>query len=268
MGTGPYMLKRWVRDDELVMDANAKYFLGAPKIAHVMFKPIPEDSSRVAALKTGAADLITNVPIQYAPSLQGNAKMKMVTIRSTRQLFIGFNLTQPGPQQNKLVRQAFNYAIDVPAIIKTILGNNGYPTLPIPANFHFYDAGVKGYTHDLAKAKQLLAQACYPDGKGIEMVLNTPVGRYTEDKEIAEAIAGQLSATGAKVTVKTREWVNYLSGRRARQLVAHVELAQPAIRRLCRQRAVRARHQEAFRGLFEGRQDCRRRRALAVPLSI
>ncbi|HEY6235003.1 MAG TPA: ABC transporter substrate-binding protein, partial [Candidatus Elarobacter sp.] len=70
-GTGPYVLKSWRRDDALELDANARYWGGAPAIAHVTFKPIPEAGTRVAALRTGATDLITNVPFQYATLLAG-----------------------------------------------------------------------------------------------------------------------------------------------------------------------------------------------------
>ena len=93
-----------------------------------------------------------------------------MSTRSLRQLFIAFNTLQPGPQQNKLVRQAINYAVDVPAIVKNVLGGRGYEiTTPIPPNYFGYDASVPGYKHDLAKAKALLAKAGYPDGKGISL---------------------------------------------------------------------------------------------------
>jgi peptide/nickel transport system substrate-binding protein len=76
----------------------------------------------------------------------------------------------------------------------------------------------------LAKAKALLAQAGYPDGKGLDMVLNAPIGRYNKDKEIAEAVAGQLSQTGAKVTTKIQEWTQYVNQTSNRSLTPMYEL--------------------------------------------
>jgi len=123
-GTGPYVLKSWRRDDALELDANPRYWGGAPAIAHVTFKPIPEAGTRASALRTGATDLITNVPFQYATLLAGGTTTRMASARSVRVLFIAFNTMQPGPQQNVLVRQALNYAIDVPAIVKAVRDAN------------------------------------------------------------------------------------------------------------------------------------------------
>src|ERR1035437_7522077 len=217
VGTGAYVLREWKRDDQLVMDANPKWWNGRPKVDHVVFKPIPEAGSRVAALRTGATDLITNVPPQYYIQIVGGQNTKLVSTRSGRQLFMAFNTLQPGPQQNKLVRQAINYAVDVPAIVKNVLGGRGYElSSPIPPNYFGYDPSVPGYKHDLAKAKALLAKAGYPDGKGISLTVNAPIGRYNRDREVAEAVAGQLQAVGIQATVKTQEWVTYtnLVGRR------------------------------------------------------
>ena len=218
MGSGPYVFRSWRKDESLTIDANPNWWHGKPAIEHVVFTPIPEAAARVAALRTGATDLITNVPPQYQLQLAAGSNTKLESARSVRVLFIAFNTLKPGPQQNKLVRQAFNYAIDVPAIVKAVLGGRGYEAAtPLPPNFFGYDPRIPFYRHDLAKAKQLLAQAGYPDGKGLEMVLNAPVGRYNKDKEIAEAIAGQLSETGAHVTTKIQDWTIYidLTGQRA-----------------------------------------------------
>ena len=91
IGTGPYVLREWRRDDQTIMDANPKWWGGHAKVEHVIFKAIPEAAARVAALKTGATDLITNVPPQYQIQLVGGTATKLVSHRSLRQLFIAFN---------------------------------------------------------------------------------------------------------------------------------------------------------------------------------
>ncbi|GAC1659017.1 MAG: ABC transporter substrate-binding protein [Candidatus Elarobacter sp.] len=210
MGTGPYVLRSWRRDDALEVDANPKYWGGPPAVAHVVFKPIPEAGTRVSALRTGATDLITNVPFQFATLLAGGTTTRMASARSVRVLYIAFNTLQPGPQQNVLVRQALNYAIDVPAIVKAVLGGRAYELgEPIPPNFFGYDPSLTPYRHDLAKAKALLAKAGYPEGKSLALTLYAPQGRYNGDKEVALAIGGQLQAAGVHVEVKTQEWVSY-----------------------------------------------------------
>jgi peptide/nickel transport system substrate-binding protein len=225
MGTGAYVLREWRRDDQMTMDANPKWWNGHPKIEHVVFKPIPEAGARVAALRTGATDLITNVPPQYQTQIAGGTSTKLVSTRSLRQLFIAFNTLQPGPQQNKLVRQAINYAVDVASIVKNVLGGRGYEiSSPIPPNYFGYDASVPAYKHDVAKAKALLAQAGFADGKGISLIVNAPIGRYNRDREVAEAVAGQLQAVGIQATVKPQEWVSYSDQLNRRMLTPLYEL--------------------------------------------
>ncbi|MBC5811471.1 MAG: ABC transporter substrate-binding protein [Candidatus Eremiobacteraeota bacterium] len=225
MGSAAYVFKSWRKDESLVMEANPNWWGGKPLIERVTFKPIPEPAARVAALRTGEADLITNVPSQYQLQIEGGAKTKLESARSVRVLFVAFNTLKPGPQQDKRVRQALNYALDVPAIIRTVLGGRGYEAAtPLPPNFFGYDPAIPFYRHDLAKAKQLLAAAGYPDGKGLDLVLNAPTGRYNKDKEIAEAIAGQLSQTGAKVTTKIQEWTSYVNQTSQRALTPMYEL--------------------------------------------
>jgi peptide/nickel transport system substrate-binding protein len=208
------------------MEANPNYWHGRPSIDRVIWKPIPEAAARVAALRTGETDLITNVPAQYQLQLAGGRNTRLTSARSIRVLFFAFNTLKAGPQQNKLVRQALNYAIDVPAIIQTVLGGRAFPVNgPLPPNFTGYDSKVQPYHHDLAKAKALLAQAGYPDGKGLDFVVNAPIGRYNKDKEIGEAIAGQLSQTGGHFTTKIQEWTTYVNFTSSRALTPMYELA-------------------------------------------
>ena len=226
MGSGPYIFKSWRKDEQLVMEANPTYWHGRPSVDRVVWKPIPEAAARVAALRTGETDLITNVPAQYQLQLAGGRNTRLTSARSIRVLFFAFNTLKPGPQQNKLVRQALNYALDVPAIIQTVLGGRAYAVnTPLPPNFVGYDPKIPPYRHDLAKAKELLAKAGYPDGKGIDMVINAPIGRYNKDKEIGEAVAGQLNQTGGHFTTKIQEWTTYVNSTSARALTPVYELA-------------------------------------------
>ncbi|GAC1404120.1 MAG: glutathione ABC transporter substrate-binding protein [Candidatus Velthaea sp.] len=210
VGTGAYVLHEWKHDESISMDVNSAWWGGKPRIAHVVFKPIPEAAARVAALKTGETDLITNVPPQYAVSIEGGQNTRMTSVKSLRQLFIAFNTLAAGPQQNKLVRQAINYAVNVPAILKNVVGGRGYElSTALPPEYFGFDASVPGYKHDIGKAKELLAKAGFPEGKGIDWTLHCPIGRYNRDREIAEAITGQLNAIGIKTTVRAQEWTSY-----------------------------------------------------------
>ncbi len=218
MGSGAYVFKSWRKDEQLELEANPNYWNGRPKIDRVILKPIPEAAARVAALRTGESDIITNVPAQYQTQLVGGRNSKLTSARSIRVLYIAFNMTKPGPQNNKLVRQAFNYAVNVKELVRVVLGGRGYDlATPLPPNFTGFDAAIPAYGYDPAKAKALLAKAGYPDGKGLEFTINAPTGRYNKDKEIAEAIAGQLAAVGVKAETRIQEWTTYVNavGQRA-----------------------------------------------------
>src|SRR6185503_12029661 len=101
-----------------------------------------------------------------------------------------------------------NYASDVDTLIRTVLDGNGRRQAgPFTPAMLGYDASVKGYAYDPAKARQLLAEAGYPDG--LEVTLDSPAGRYQGDKEIAEALGGQWQRAGFRPRVQVAEWGAY-----------------------------------------------------------
>ena len=210
MGTGPYMLKEWKKDDHVTLVANPHYWGGKVAIPTVIFKPIPEAASRVAALQTGETDIITNVPPQNADQIASGKVTRLGTAKSDRVLFIAFNTQKPGIQDNVAFRQAINYAVNVPAIIKTVLGGHAFPLRngALPPNFVGYDPKLPTYHYDPEKAKDLLKQAGVTGT--LNIVLNSPSGRYNMDKQVAEAVAGQLQVVGINASVQTQEWTNYV----------------------------------------------------------
>ncbi len=207
VGTGPYRFVELVRDDRMIVEAFDKHWRGAPKIRRIVFKAVPEPTTRAAGLRTGQLDLITNVPPSLARELEHVPGIKVLRVPSTWIIYLGLNAFKK-PLSDVRVRQALNYATDVDAIIKNILEGNGR-RLPGPLTplMFGYDPDVKGYPYDPAKAKRLLAEAGYPDG--LEITLDSPDGRYQGDKEIAEALAGQWQKAGFKPKVQVAEWGAY-----------------------------------------------------------
>lgn len=212
MGTGPYVLRRWAKDDELELEANTAYWRGRPAVRHVFFRSMPDAAERVARLETQAADLITNVPPQYVLQLSKAQDTRVAVVPSTQILAVAFNLAKPGPQQSRLVRQALNYALDVPAIIDAVLGGHAQRlATPVPPGFIGHDATVAAYEHDPLRARTLLTEAGFPNGRGLDMILHSPNGRFAQDAEVAQAIAGQLREAGINVTVQLHDQATYLS---------------------------------------------------------
>ena len=221
IGTGPYKFVRWAKDEEIVMEAFPGYWGGAAKVKTVVFKPIPDDAVRVAALQNGEIDVAVNIPPHLATIIEKHPKIFLSTAPSIRTIQLMIYTHQMdkdhkptgaynGPTADKRVRQAIAYAIDADEIIKSVMDGKAVRVATMLPSLHFgYDAGLKPIKQDLAKTKKLLADAGHPNG--IEIVLNGPQGRYVRDKEVAEVVAGQLTKAGIKTTLRTFEFVNYLN---------------------------------------------------------
>jgi len=221
IGTGPYRFVRWSKDEEIVMEANPGYFRGAPGIKTVVFRPIPDDAVRVAALQNGEIDVAVNIPPHLARIIENHPKLFLSTAPSIRTIQLMINSHQmdashktigpyAGPTADKRVRQAINYAVDADEIIKGVMDGKAVRVSTMLTSLHFgFDAGLKPIKHDPARAKKLLTEAGFPNG--VDIVLNGPQGRYVRDKEVAEVVAGQLTKAGIRTTMRSFEFVTYLN---------------------------------------------------------
>jgi peptide/nickel transport system substrate-binding protein len=220
-GTGPYKFVRWSKDEEIVMEAFPGYWGGAPRVKTVVFKPIPDDAVRVAALQNGEVDVAVNIPPHLATIIEKHPKIFLSTAPSIRTIQLMIYTHQMdanhkpvgpynGPTADKRVRQAIAYAVDADEIVKGVLDGKAVRVPTMLTSLHFgYDPSLKPIKQDVARSKKLLAEAGFPNG--VDIVLNAPQGRYVRDKEVAEAAAGQLTKAGIRTTLKTFEFVNYLN---------------------------------------------------------
>jgi peptide/nickel transport system substrate-binding protein len=207
VGTGPYRFVELVKDDRLVVEAFDRHWRGAPRIRRVVYRPIPEPFTRVAALRNNEVDLITTIPPSLARELERVGGVRVQRVPSSWIIYLGLNALKK-PLSDVRVRQALNYATDVDAIVKNVLEGNGRRLEgPLTPQMFGYDASLKGYAPDPARARKLLAEAGYPDG--LEIMLEAPAGRYQGDKEIAEALGGQWQKAGFKPRVQVAEWGAY-----------------------------------------------------------
>ena len=164
------------------------------------FKPAPEASTRVAMLETGDADIIANVPPELTARIDDSEGSVIAEVPSLRMIFVEFNPFEP-PFDDVRVRQAFNHAVDKDALIDIVL--DGHATrmkgVIIPGWLGYDPDGLTDYEYNPDKARELLAEAGYPDG--LEVDFWFPIGRYLKDKEVAEAIAGQLQDVGVTLNM-------------------------------------------------------------------
>jgi len=200
-GTGPYTLVNWVKDSQVTLEANLEYWGGPPSIKTVIFRNIPEGSARIAALEAGDVDLIVDVPLDAVERLESTAGLNVAAVPGLRMYNLTLstlpNLTD-SPLTDPKVRKAIGYALDVDTIVDTIFSGRAthLANQPLSPVYFGHNPNLQPIPYDPEKAKQLLAEAGYPDG--FEVTFKYPAGRYVQDKEVSQAIAGQLSKVGIR----------------------------------------------------------------------
>ena len=204
IGTGPFRFTSWERSGQFVMRRNEGYWGPPPKIDEVIYKAIQEDAARIAALEAGQADVISNIPPHEVGRLKGNPRIRIQQVQGLRPIFLVLSPAYK-PLENVKVRRAITHAIDRNRIIKHVLEGNAYPLSGLLSPQVFgYDPSAKAFPYDPDKAKQLLAEAGFPNG--FEIDYYSPTGRYPKDREVAQVIVEQLSKIGVKANLKTPEW--------------------------------------------------------------
>ncbi len=219
-GTGPFRLHERRPDVRTVLKRHTGHW-GATdgNVTEVVFQPIASDATRVAALASGAVDLIDPVPLQDVPRLQANKSLRVEQVPESRIIFLGFDQQRDellyssvkgrNPFKDLRVRQAFYQAIDVDSIVQRLLRGAARPAALMVAE------GMRGHSaeldrrmpYDPAAARRLLAEAGYV--QGFELMLNCPSDRYVNDAEICQAVAAQLARVGIRIRLQTEPKASY-----------------------------------------------------------
>jgi peptide/nickel transport system substrate-binding protein len=203
-GTGPYKYVSWQRDGNLVLTRNDAYWGPKPAIKEIVIKKVGEDSARVAGLLAGQGDVINNVPVDELSRVEKHPRVRAEKVEGLRMHFLAMNLSHK-PFDNKLVRQAFNYAVDPAQIIKYIFEGNGYVMNgPMSSNVIGFDPKIRRYPYDLKRAKELLAKAGFESG--LELKLYFSPDRYPKAREVCQVVADQLSKVGVKAELVAQEF--------------------------------------------------------------
>ena len=204
IGTGPYKFVSHQRGGNMVFTRNDEYWGGKAAIKEVVFRKVTEEAARLAALESGQADFINNIPVHEVARLQRHPRIRIDQVEGLRMFFLAMNFAMK-PFDNKLVRQAVNYSIDAPSIVKNIFDNIGYPCNgPVGANVIGADPKHKRYPYDPKTARELLAKAGYPNGCDVQLYFSA--GRYPKDKEVCQVVAAQMVKGGFRVELISQEW--------------------------------------------------------------
>ncbi len=210
VGTGPYRFSSWQRGVKLVLERNEEYWGTKGKPKSIVFRPIPEDVTRVAELLAGNADVIIPVLPDAIPQIERNKDTAIIRQRGLTFWFVAFNLSKK-PFDNVKVRQALNYAIDKGAIVRDVLKNTGIvANQPLPTSSWGYSPDAARYTYNPMRARTLLAEAGYPDGFSATFWVPDSGSGMQLPKEMATVIQANLAAIGVQTKIEIFEWGSYL----------------------------------------------------------
>jgi peptide/nickel transport system substrate-binding protein len=206
IGTGPYRLTEWVKDDRMVLEAFPDYFGGEPEVKKGIFRPIPSDAARANALLAGEIDLVPSIAPSLMDMLGNNPEIKVEIAPGYRVTFLEMN-PDLAPFGNEKIRQAVDVAIDREAIAQRLMRGTGKATGSlIPPSNGGYDASFQPTQYDPELAKKLVQEAGY-DGTPIAM--DYPNNNYPMANEVAQAIAGYLTEAGLKVQLNPMEFTAF-----------------------------------------------------------
>ncbi len=207
-GTGPFKFESWTPGQEITMAKNENYWGDKAKVDKVVFKVIPEDTTRMAMIEAGEAHLAEPVPVNDVERVQSSASATLHRSDALGIDYIGFNLKKK-PFDDVRVRQAISYAIDTDAILKGVYNNVGSKaTAPMGPAVWGHNPNLKGYEYNINKAKELLAEAGYANGFSTTIWTND----NKERQNLAEVVQSQLKGIGINLEIKVVEWGAYLEG--------------------------------------------------------
>lgn len=206
VGSGPYQFVEWKQGDHITMKAFDDYYAGKAATENLIMKVVPEAAQRTIALETGEVDMSYDLSVNDIPKVEDNPDLVANVISSLSCTYLSFNLNK-APFDNPKVREAISIAIDRQTIVDTINSGVGQPADAIiaPGVFGYHSTGVPEYNPE--RAKELLAEAGYPNGFSTTLMVNDSQSRI----EVCQAIMAMLMDVGIEVSLETMEFGKYIS---------------------------------------------------------
>jgi peptide/nickel transport system substrate-binding protein len=214
-GTGPFVLKSWVAETEVVVEKFEDYWRGPAFFDRVIYRNIPETATQKLTLEAGGIDLAVEISSDQVEALKANPEIKVVEGQGTNMFFLLCNANPEltdGIMSDDRVRNAIRYAIDYEGLLALAGGSAITPATIVPFGFLGAWGPDKSYERDLDRARELLAEAGYPDGFDIDMEYPTKFTRSGIDFDIfAEKVQADLAEVGINVTLQPGELMTVLA---------------------------------------------------------
>jgi peptide/nickel transport system substrate-binding protein len=195
VGTGPFEVAEWISGDRIVLKKHAEYWdEGYPLLDRVIWRFVPDATVRMNLLTVGEVDFVDNVPYKDIDKFAADPNLQIQTTPGWNWVYISFGDVS-GPFADRRVRQAISYALDRQAIVDSVYFGHGIPAeKPLPPGFLYEDPKVTRFASepDIERAKQLLAEAGYPNGFSSTIM----TGNKEELRRTVLVVANQLEAIG------------------------------------------------------------------------
>ncbi|MEC1522635.1 glutathione ABC transporter substrate-binding protein [Neobacillus niacini] len=205
-GTGPFVFESWTPGQEIVFTKNKEYWGPKAKVDKVVFKVVPEETTRISMLEAGEAHIAEPLSVPMMSSVEASSAVEVYRSEGFGTEYIGFNV-QKEPFNDVRVRKAISHAVEMDSIIKGVYNNVGKKANSLLGSKVFgYHADMKAYEYNLNEAKKLLAEAGYPDG--LETTLKTMDSK--ERINMAEVLQSQLKGIGIKVNIEVLEYGTFV----------------------------------------------------------
>ncbi len=202
VGTGPFKVTDYQNKVSLTLAPNPAHWDGAPKLDKVIYRFIVEPNTQVAELQSGGVDIASNVPVALASTIANAPTLSLISITGPTVTVLRFNTTH-GPTMDARVRKAMIMAVDRDTIVKQILQGHAKPVTSFQSTLSFgFDPAQKPVPFDPVAAKKLLAEVKLPANTTVS--LDFP-SNDTTFREVAQAVAGYLTAVGLKAKITPHE---------------------------------------------------------------
>ena len=207
IGTGPFIMRNWSPGDRMELVKNPAYFeKGLPRLDGVQLRIIPEAAARLAALDSGAIDILWGLPYASVDRYKTSATVRVDSVPTATWDGVVLN-NNIKPFNDMRVRQALAATIDKDALVEIVLFGQGAPThSPIPPSHPYYDSKLGYPAPDIARARRLLAEAGYPDG--IDLAMQVPQERE-ERVRLGLAVRDMAKAAGFRIAIERVPLASY-----------------------------------------------------------
>ena len=218
VGTGPFRFVEWRRGDRLVMDANPQYHGGRPALDRLIYRVIPDAVVLLQELRAGGVDFIESPPLTEVARLKQTPGLQVLIADNTSYTYLGYR-QDLAPFDDLRVRRAFYHAIDTGTLVRQVLqGYAAVATGQFPPSSWAFDASVKAYPYDPARAKALLAEAGWKpgadgilvkDGKRLSFSLRHDQANQAV-KDTAVVLQEYLKNVGAEARLEALDWPTFV----------------------------------------------------------